>query len=140
MRACFAIAACLVIGCAASRSATKGDGAKLVARCNPSLESPALSGDPGCVRGEVTDAKTGKKLGGATVTASRQGEDAVFTTLSDATGTYSIQLPEGTYTIGVFTADREFERKGVEVRANEAVQVLVKLPKAGSEMLILQRS
>ncbi|MGE0867300.1 MAG: carboxypeptidase-like regulatory domain-containing protein [Kofleriaceae bacterium] len=140
MRACFAIAACLVVGCATSRSATKDDGAKLVARCNPSLESPAIAGDPGCVRGEITDAKTGRRLSGATVTASRPGEDAVFTTLSDSSGGYSIQLPEGTYTIGVFTADREFERKGVEVRANEATQVIVKLPKAGSEMLMLQRS
>jgi hypothetical protein len=139
MRIAGVIAGLALVSCVSSSTSVRSHEAFTAhpRRCRPSLERPSLRGQFGCIRGMIVDAQTGEELGDATVIASLPGGDNVFTTFSGDDGTYSIQLPVGTYTIHAYTADGEVSRRHVEVKPNQSTSLTVRVPKARGETLLL---
>ncbi|HEY5928163.1 MAG TPA: carboxypeptidase regulatory-like domain-containing protein [Kofleriaceae bacterium] len=85
---------------------------------------PAISSG---VRGVVTDKKTGEKLAGVTVVATRKGSKEANTAISDENGFYTMTLPVGSYTLSYFYGDTTIERSGINVAHNQVTPVYQKM-------------
>ncbi len=67
------------------------------------------------VRGVVADSRSNEKLAGVTVVATSTRSKEMQTAITDESGSYSIGLAPGTYTVTFYYADTQIERSGVVV-------------------------
>ncbi|MCW5808374.1 MAG: carboxypeptidase-like regulatory domain-containing protein [Deltaproteobacteria bacterium] len=74
------------------------------------------------IAGIVTDTKTGEKLPGVTVVATRNGAVAQ-TALTDERGNYKLSLAAGTYALTFYYASATIERSNIVVQSSGYAQV-----------------
>ncbi len=88
------------------------------------------------VQGTVADKRTGEKLAGVTVVATKGKE--VQTAITDESGRYSIALPSGTYTLTFYYADVTLERRNVNVSSKKATIVAQNIDTSRSAGEVIQ--
>jgi hypothetical protein len=88
--------------------------------------------DGGAIQGIVTDSRTGEKLPGVTIVATRRGTNETQTAITDDHGTYKIALANGEYLVTFYYADITLERSGVKVTSNKTTPVFQKINSSGS--------
>ncbi|HEY5948456.1 MAG TPA: carboxypeptidase regulatory-like domain-containing protein, partial [Kofleriaceae bacterium] len=97
---------------------------------------PAISSG---LRGTVNDKKTGEKLAGVTVIATKKGSKESQTAITDERGEFTIPVAAGSYDLTYFYGDASIERKGVNVAHNQMTPVFQKLDgsSAGGETIMI---
>jgi len=84
------------------------------------------------VRGVVADSRSSEKLAGVTVVATSNKSKASQTAITDETGSYSIALDPGTYTVTFYYAETQIERSGVTVGTAKITPVFQKIDSSRS--------
>ncbi|MCW5804215.1 MAG: TonB-dependent receptor [Deltaproteobacteria bacterium] len=100
----------------------------------------AQSSSRGAIQGQVTDAKTGEKLAGVTVTVSSPalGAGGVQSAITDENGFYKItELPPGEYNVTFYYLQITLQRSGITIGIGKTAPVFQKLDqgKAAGEIV-----